>query len=376
MKMFGAVVAVVGWMMLGAASALAVPPPNDDFANRETLTGSLPIEVSRSNVGATKEAGESIPGPPAPAGHSVWFEWEATSSGFVTIGACDDAFPTILGIFTGTELGHLTQVASGNADEGPACPYSGRQYTFDAVSGTKYIIAVDGNVFQPPEAPTPVTEGEIVLQIESTPTPPNDDFADASILEAPIGEEPGGVRYYFAHAAGFTWNATTEPGEPGAATSGASVWYTWTAPEDGTYRFGRPCCGTDLSLDLYSGDAVDELEPVLVGAQFGEVKVAAGTTLRIRVAGALDSKTEEATMANFDFNVSAELPPRPAEPPARAVDAPSTTPPAASPADQGCDAALKRVSTLKGLLRRAHRGRRANLKRKLTKARAAVGAVC
>src|SRR4051794_3676471 len=128
-KLAAALIGIFGCLVLPAVAAAA--PANDDFAARELLSGSLPIEVQRSNVGATKEPGEFIPGL-GPAGHSIWFEWEATSTGWVTIGACDDEFPTVLGLFTGTEVDKLTPVASGNADEGPDCPYSQRQYTFKA----------------------------------------------------------------------------------------------------------------------------------------------------------------------------------------------------------------------------------------------------
>jgi hypothetical protein len=289
-----------------------VAPANDDFANREVLSGSLPIEVTRSNVEATKEAGEFIPSGPAPAGRSVWFEWEATTTGWITVGACDDEFPTILAIFTGSEVGNLTQVASGNQDEGPDCPYSQRQYTFKAVNGTKYAIAVDGNVFHMPEAPMPVVEGKILLRIAPTPPPPNDDFANATLLEAPISEEPGGDRFYLADARGYNWTATTEVGEPFYGTSsGASVWYSWRAPESGRYRFGGPCCGTGLNWGLYGGDSLADLTPFLAATGSAEVEVSVGTTYRIVVYGTPDLDTGEPTMGSFGFLISANLPPLP-----------------------------------------------------------------
>jgi hypothetical protein len=194
------------------ASALAAPPANDDFANRQVLSGTLPIEVTGSNAEATKEEGEFIPSGPAPAGHSVWFEWEAEADGWVSIGACDNEFPTILAVFTGTALNALTPAANGNGSEGPDCPYSGRQLTFKAVSGTKYVIAVDGNVFHLPEGPAPVTEGSIKLKIAPTPVPANDAFADATPVQGEIIEELGGRRFYFAAVKGFNWTATTERG--------------------------------------------------------------------------------------------------------------------------------------------------------------------
>lgn len=313
------------------AGASAAPPANDDFADRLVLGPGFPngepIEETADNFEATKEGGEFIPGL-SPAGHSVWFEWEAENDGWVSVGTCDNEFPTVLAVFTGTELEHLTAVASGNGSEGPDCPYQGRQYTFFAVSGTEYAIAVDGNNFSMPEAPPPVTEGEIVLEIKETPVPPNDELENATEIVGDISEEPGGDRFFFANARGFNWTASIEHGEPQELTSGASVWYSFTAPEEATYSFGAPCCQAAFSLrrDLYTGDSIDALNPVSIGAEFVKVHLIAGATVKIRVAGPIDSETEQPAVANFDFNVSAELPPLP-EPSPEAGPVPIPPPP-------------------------------------------------
>lgn len=302
------------------AAASAAAPENDDFANRRVLSSGFPsgepVEATSSNVEATKESGEFIPGM-SPAGHSVWFEWEAVSDGWVSIGACDNEFPTVLAVFTGTELEHLTPVASGNGSEGPDCPYQGRQYTFFALSGTEYVIAVDGNNFSFPGAPPPVTEGEIALEIEETPVPPNDEFARATTIVGQISEEPGGHRLFSARARGYNWTAGIEPGEPQELTSGASVWYSLTAPENATYRFDPPCCQAALSLDrdLYSGDAVDELTPVPLGEVGPEVDLTAGETVRIRISGPISAGFGETLVASFDFTVMADLAPLDSPPP-------------------------------------------------------------
>jgi hypothetical protein len=305
--------ALIALALVLPASALAAPPANDNFANRQVLSGTLPIEVTASNVEATKEEGEFIPSGPAPAGHSVWFEWEAEADGWVSVGACDNDFPTILAVFTGTALNALTPAANGNGSEGPDCPYSGRQLTFKAVSGTKYVIAVDGNIFHLPEGPTPVTEGQIKLKIAPTPVPANDAFADATPVQGEINEELGGRRFYFAGVKGFNWTATTEAGEPEAASTGASVWYSFTAPEETDYRFTGPCCGTAISLhrDVYLGDAIGQLSPLSVGAEYPQLHLAAGETVRIRVAGPNDSGTGEPAVASFNFSVMADLAPLP-----------------------------------------------------------------
>lgn len=328
----GIVVALVMALAVVPASALAAPA-NDKFENRQVLgpgfPGGEPIEVEASNVEATKVEGEDLSA--FAAGHSVWYEWEAESTGWTTIGACEADFPAIVGVFILNPLDELTPVISGNpnASEGPDCPFSQRQYTFKATAGKKYEIAVDGNGFYV-EPPPPITEGEFTLRIEETPPPPNDDFENATVLEAPITEEPGGARFYLVDARGYNWGATTQSGEPAnEPESGATVWYSWTAPEAGEYHVGAPCCGTGLRWAIYSGNAVDELTPFVVGAETSTFIVDAGTTLRIVVYGPHDAETEEPKVANFDFLISGQLPKLPG-PPIMHVDPPGprdTTPP-------------------------------------------------
>lgn len=294
------------------AAAWGAEPANNQFVNRQVLgpgfPGGMPIEVNASNVEATAEAGENSS--PFAAGHSVWYEWEATSTGWTTIGACEAGFPDIVGIFTG-ELGALTPVASGNGSEGPDCVGGQRQFTFKAQAGTKYEISVDGNGFYV-EPPPPITEGEFTLRIEETPPPPNDDFAHADLFEGKISEEPDGNRFYFAHAGGYNWGATTEPNEPlDGPSDGATVWFTWTAPATAKYLFGGPCCGLGLNWDLYTGSSLEGLSENLAATGSAEVSVTAGTVFHIAVYGTPQSEGAEPAMASFQFNISANLPPLP-----------------------------------------------------------------
>ncbi len=337
------------------ASAMADPPANDNFVNRQVLTagfpGGEPVELTASNLEATKEKGEFIPGLSA-AGNSIWFEWEATSEGWVSVGVCETEFPSLVGVFTGTEVKALTPVASGNGSEGPDCPFSGRQYTFKATAGTKYAIAADGNNFHLPEAPEPVTEGNIDLRIEETPVPPNDEFEDATEVSGEVFEEPGGDRWFFANARGFNWTASTEHGEPREDSSGASVWYSLTVPDDATYSFGQPCCQAALSLDLdlYLGDAVDELAPLAVGGEGAKVDLTAGETVRIRVSGPIEEGAEEPAVANFDFNVAAKL--APLEPPPPTPDDESPLPPSLAPPLVSPDTTAPRTTIRKRVAKR------------------------
>jgi PASTA domain-containing protein len=298
-------------ILVAAPTALAATPLNDNFANAEALNGSLPIEVAGSNVGATHESADELD--VFAAGHSVWFEWTASITGWVTASTCDASFPTVLGVFSIGALGEREdKVTIGNPSEGPHCFYADKEFTFPAIAGKHYAIGVDGNGFSP-GGPAPQTEGSFPLRIEATPAPPNDDFADAQALAGNISEEPGGGRFYIASTEGYNWNATTESGEPAPAghQGGASVWYDWSAPASGTVEISASLGGS-LTLEAYSGAAVGSLIPVpstspyLGALQFS---VEAGKLYRVAVGGQFDGTIGEAPESSFSLLATMQLPP-------------------------------------------------------------------
>jgi hypothetical protein len=209
-------------LVLGAPGAFAAAPANDDFADAQVLAGSLPIGLTATNVEATKEVGEPMHGALGSKGHSVWFEWEAESTGFVTVGTCGSDFTTVTSVYTGTKVDELTEVAGGFNDDGPGCPsFNGRETTFRAIDGTTYEIAVDGDAFYMPPAEPPLGEGAIALQVKATPVPPNDNFANAEAIVGSIEEEPGAEHaLYWGAAHGYNWNASRETGELDTAVPG------------------------------------------------------------------------------------------------------------------------------------------------------------
>lgn len=328
-------IGVLAWMLLAfPAGAPAAAPVNDDFEDRQVLGGSLPIEVNASNVEATSESGEDISF--FAAGHSIWFEWEATATQWTTIGACGSDFPALIGVFSGGVLAGLSRVVSGSPSQGPHCPLVEREYTFKAVAGTDYVIGVDGNSFSFPEPPAADTEGNVELRIEATPPPPNDDFADAADLTAAgetyefESEEP----FYFARLESYNWAASKEPGEPDhqGDPGGASAWYEWTAPASGTARMSMCCFGFPL-LAIYSGSSLGSLTALPTESEFPPevtAQVTAGQTYRIAVDGAFDEAAGEARQVFYSVNVSMNLPPRsspegPPPPPQPDLTAPETS---------------------------------------------------
>lgn len=299
-------VVAIAW--LGWASGASGATLKDDFGAREKVQG-LPVVVAGSNVGADRETGEPVLKPLSPAGHSVWLEWEATSSGYVTVSTCGSAIPTVTGVYLGTELEDLFEEASESEFGGPECTGIRNGTTFFALSGFEYEIAVDGNSFFVPPASPPVTEGAIELRIEATPPPANDDFVDAAPLSGTIFEEPDGARFYFASAFGYNWASTKEFDEPKHAgdLGGRSVWYTWVPPESGLARIGV-CCGAPDLLGVYTGSAVTQLSEVASGTGSREFPVTAGATYRIAVDGKLIPFFEIET-DKFDLSISMRFPP-------------------------------------------------------------------
>jgi hypothetical protein len=119
--------------------ATVAAPANDNFASAQVLTGTS-VVVTGSNVGASKQAGEPTLAGNA-GGASVWYAWQAASSGSVTISTIGSSFDTMLGVYTGTSVSSLTLVAS-NDDISAYNVQS--SVTFHATAGTTYRIVVDG----------------------------------------------------------------------------------------------------------------------------------------------------------------------------------------------------------------------------------------
>jgi hypothetical protein len=296
-------------MALGAPVAGAAAPANDGFAGRISLSGPLPIAATGSNAEAGVETGE----PPAhdfyqPAGHSVWFEWEAEATEWVTVATCDSDFDTMLDVYEGSSLVALELVARWKEGPRSDCGQGGEQVTFRALAGTSYAIRVDGDLSpQPPDA----TEGQIALQIASTPAPANDAFADAQTVTA---ESLEGGTFYRVDVPGFNWNATKEIGEPAheGDPGGASVWYSWTAPTSGEAQVQAVAGALSPRLGAYTGSSVDALTPVGTTTYFPaslNVPVSAGTTYRFAVDGELDSASSLASMGQFTFLIYMTVPP-------------------------------------------------------------------
>jgi hypothetical protein len=120
---------------------LPTRPANDDVANATRLTGTGGLVIGEDNTYATKEATD--PSPPTSygtGGYSVWYSWTPTSSGSAqmrTYGGSSNR-DTTLAVYTG-QPGSLVQLAGNDDTYGFHAAVS-----FNAVAGTRYLMAVDG----------------------------------------------------------------------------------------------------------------------------------------------------------------------------------------------------------------------------------------
>src|ERR1017187_1005458 len=83
--------------------------------------------------------------------------------------------------------------------------------------------------------------------------PANDSFASAAVITGISGA-----------TFGSSMGATKEPGEPIHAgnAGGASVWFRWVAPANGTVTFNTEGSSFDTLLGVYIGTSVSALSPV------------------------------------------------------------------------------------------------------------------
>lgn len=116
-----------------------VPPTNDSFAGRAMLRGPELVLPDLTTASSSKEPGEPTH-TANPGGSSVWYQWTAPASGVATIDLGGSDFDTLVGVYSGSDLSSLVEIASDD-DSGAG---AASKVTFDVEAGTSYQIAIDG----------------------------------------------------------------------------------------------------------------------------------------------------------------------------------------------------------------------------------------
>lgn len=111
---------------------------SDSFLTRITLSGTTGT-VTASTSSATKESGEPNHAGDT-GGKSIWWKWVSPVTGTVSFDTFGSNFDTVLAVYTGTSVSHLTAVSSNN----DATNSKQSSTLFHVTAGIEYEIAVDG----------------------------------------------------------------------------------------------------------------------------------------------------------------------------------------------------------------------------------------
>jgi hypothetical protein len=249
------------------------PLSNDSFASAASLEG-LESTVFVHTGNATKEIGEPNHAGNA-GGKSVWFRWTPPASGRVIITTRGSSFPTVTALYRGTSLENL-QLAASSADRPEG------EIRQPITAGETVYIAVDGK---------DGASGNLFLSV-STSLPPNDEFADRSLL---IGEN--------ATATGSNVGSSSEIGEPGQRT----IWWKWTAPSTGAFTITTLGSTFPTWLAIYTGNSIENLRFITDNLYYTNenarltIKAEAGVEYQIQVSGD-DGATGDVNLSLFPAN--------------------------------------------------------------------------
>jgi hypothetical protein len=236
-------------------------PTNDLFGDAVSLQGTN-LVVNADNTFASAEPSEPQHTPTA-TGKSLWWKWVAPANGEIRLSTAGEGSWTETTVYTGDSFSTLQKLGSSSNKFNEPMFLGVRQ-------GTTYRIAADS---------VDNTYGAFTMALNFTPTPLNDLFANRAALS------PDST--VFGVSLG---SPSREPGEPVLnigrdATSGRTLWWTFTPPTPGTLQFSVQSEGssTRVAMGVYTGTNLSSLKPVLKGQGFCSVKLQAGISYQIQV---------------------------------------------------------------------------------------------
>lgn len=244
------------------------PPTNDDFARRSRLTGSHLLLGGFDFLNATREPDEPL-ALPFGSGRTVWWEWTAPTNGWVVADVYGDPMPAVVGIYRGDAPANLSQVSAswstGLSDQRVQAEH------FPVRAGEVLQIQADRSSLLSDRYLT----ADLTFYLDLIPAPANDDFAHRQPL---TGIHPREVP---PHTFG-----TLEPEEPlpPGITARRSLWWSWTAPADGSIRVEPVWAGEPPVITAYRGEVLAQLQPLArteAGRPF-QLPVQAGTTYQLQ----------------------------------------------------------------------------------------------
>jgi hypothetical protein len=277
-------------------------PGNDQFSNRVAFADSSVLLLEDNAMGSSEPEEPLLGGAD---GKTLWWSWTAPTNGTVVItriavpaaeakvpksviiigdhqhprlpplpplppAPAGQAAGPLVGVYTGEEFGTLTLVASNNFFfAGPWYEPGWRvldQFSYSVTAGMTYQISVDT---------CNGSAGDVSLELDFLPPPPNDLFSIRSALS--------GLN---VSTRGYNFQAGKEPGEPDHAgqSGGSSVWWTWASPVRGGVTIEVTSPFPPLTA-VYKGTGLSSLTPVAAGSSSISFFTEAGETYQICIDG-------------------------------------------------------------------------------------------
>lgn len=235
-----------------------IVPENDSFSSPGRIgstVGKVPLDFAM----ASREPGEPLV---AANSRTLWYAWKAPARGLYRFklkdadsGETADADDIEFTLFTGDKLVDLELAAE----------KQGSEISFAARVGAEYKVRIATDDWDAPP---------LVLEWESADArPTNDDFANAQTIEGESG------------SFGSSNQGATLEGSEFYGGSAASVWFEWTAPDDGHWNFKIDRTGV-LSTRIFTGSGLETLRLVSQpgrSSNFARFAAKKGETYRISV---------------------------------------------------------------------------------------------
>jgi hypothetical protein len=181
-KTYHIVVSSLYWVFTGDVHVHLVftpAPSNDLFNNREELSGTN-INISRSNLGASLEPNEPVPG--LMGGRSLWWTWRAPAQGYAQIDI--QGIHPLMAVYQGTSLSNLVLIKWNLIASGIE-PLLAGTIGFVTEAGKDYQIATDTWNGSP---------GTLALHLSFSPDVPNDFINSIPLVGTNISVGPSAER--------------------------------------------------------------------------------------------------------------------------------------------------------------------------------------
>lgn len=249
----GVLLMALAFCVLAISSAIAAPPPNDNFSGRLPLTVGQTVTVDTTE--ATIEPNEPNESSNYSAYKTVWYTWTASSDSIVSMDNIEtDIGISFVAVYMGSSLDKIANVDSRSS--------SGIiRISFPAKAGTTFQIVIgdrnnNGGQMQLTLSTQPFNHAGTLFGPDepNSPAPTNDNFIHRSELS---GSELTVISY--------NADATIQGGEPNRPFDGIyrTVWFTWTAPSNSTITIDTT--GTTVDghfFAVYVGDSIESLATV------------------------------------------------------------------------------------------------------------------